>query len=322
MKAFITGGSGFIGRNLISRLLDKKWEVRLLLHQREISLPEKCEIVKGDITHLHSFAESLDGVDVVFHLAAALGASLIKRNQFFHINAQGTQNILEAAEGMGVKKIIHFSSAGVLGKVEEKKVADEGYPPKPLSVYDKSKLAGEHVALRFAQQGMNVTVIRPGWVYGPGDARTFKLIKAIARKRFVLVTKGLAWQTPIYIDDLIEGTLLCSERGKPDEVYHIAGREILTVRQIVEAIAAAVGTSIPGFTLPLTPVILSAWAMEKKFRLFKREAPLTPGKLAFFIHPKPLSSQKAENELGYSPETDFVSGMTKTIHWYKQHNWL
>lgn len=322
MKAFITGGSGFVGRHLIKKLLGEKWEVRILLHQREVPFPERCEIIKGDITQIPSFANALKGIDTAFHLAAALGGSLISRSRFFQINAQGTQNILEAAGEAGVKKVVHFSSAGVLGAVRKGETADELYPLRPLNNYDKSKLEGEQIALRFAQQGMDVSIVRPGWVYGPEDRRTFKLIKAIAEKKFILVSKGAAWQTPVFVDDLIQGVLLCSEKGKPGEVYHLAGEEILTVRQIVETIAAAAGTSVSGFTLPLFPVKVAAWKIDRLFRLFKKEAPLTPGKLAFFIHPKPLSCRKAMDELGYSPETDFLSGMTKTIHWSRQHHWL
>jgi nucleoside-diphosphate-sugar epimerase len=322
MKAFITGGSGFIGRHLIKKLLREKWEVRVLLHQKEIPFPGRCEVIEGDITQIHTFADALRGTDTVFHLAAALGAALLSRSLFFQINAQGTQNVLEAAGRASVKRVLHFSSAGVLGAVRKEETADEHYPLRPLNAYDKSKLEGEQIALRFAQRGMNVTIVRPGWVYGPEDRRTFKLIKAIAGNKFILVTKGTAWQTPVFVDDLIQGVLLCSEKGKPGEVYHIAGKEILTVRQIVETIASAAGTSVPGFTLPLFPVKVAAWKMDKAFRLFKKEAPLTPGKLAFFTHPKPLSSQKAMDELGYSPESDFLSGMTKTIHWYQQHHWL
>lgn len=322
MRAFITGASGFIGNHLLQRLIQKNWQVRALLHKRNISLAEKCEIVKGDIENFDLLKDSLQKTDVLFHLAAALGSSLIKKEEFFRINALGTENVLKAAREAGVKRIIHLSSAGVLGSVKKNELADENYPVNPKNIYDETKLDGENIALRFAEKGMDVVVVRPGWIYGPGDRRTFKLIRAIAKKRFILVSKGKTWQTPVYIDDVIQGVLLCLEKGIKGEIYHLAGEEVLTVKEIAETMATALGEKIPRIRLPLFPTKVAAWKLEKAFLLFKREAPLTRGKLAFFIHPKPLSIEKAKRELGYTPQTDFETGINQTIAWHKENKWL
>lgn len=324
MRAFVTGASGFIGSHLIQALQQKKdWTIQALVRKRKVLSLDKLTEVKGDITEPATFADALAGSDILFHLASALGASLIQQQEFFRINAKGTENILAAARAAGVKRVIHFSSAGALGKVLSEDIADEAYPPHPIMSYDRSKLEGEQVALRYAaSEDMNIQIIRPGWVYGPGDRRTFKLIKAIARKRFLLVTRGQRRQTPVFIDDLIQGIFQCLDRGQPGEIYHLAGSEVLTVRQMVETIAEATGTAIPHLYLPLLPVKLAAWPLGKLFSWFKKEAPLTPGKLAFFTHPKPLSIQKAVDALDYSPQTDFYSGMSRTVRWYREQGWL
>lgn len=322
MIAFVTGASGFIGCRLVSDLLLKGWEVRALTHRNPLPFGDRCRVVKGDLLDPDSWRKELKGADVVFHLAAALGASLIDLKGFSRINAGGTESVLAAARDAGVRRVVHFSSAGVLGSVRTGEIADESYPPHPLSDYDLSKLEGERIALQAAENGQNVVILRPGWVYGPGDRRTFKLIRAIEGKRFILVTRGLAKQTPVYIDDLIYGVGLCAERGRSGEIYHLAGDEALTVREIVQAIAEAAGTSIPGWTLPLGPTRLAAWSLEKIFAMFGREAPLSRGKLAFFIHPKPLAAGKAAAELGYSPRISFQDGMALTLSWYRQHKWL
>jgi dihydroflavonol-4-reductase len=210
----------------------------------------------------------------------------------------------------------------VLGSVGKNEIASEDHALSPRSSYDESKLEGERCALQMAREGLNILIIRPGWVYGPGDRRTFKLIKAIDQKKFVLVTKGKTWQTPIYIEDLIKGILLCAEKGKSGEIYNLSGGEVLSVREIVETIAAAAGKKIPPFFLPLFPAKIAAWIVEKIFFLFKREAPLNRAKLSFFIHPKPLSIKKAEKELGFSPLMNFRNGMDLTLKWYREHNWL
>jgi len=321
-RALVTGASGFIGSHLVQDLIRHGWQVRVLSHNRTPDWPRECEVIRGDITDPTSLQEPMRQVHTVFHLAAALGAAQLDRRGFARVNVDGTANLLSAAREHGAARFIHFSSAGVLGRVEPEKTADEDTACRPQDIYDLTKLEAERLVLEEAEDGPSVIVVRPGWVYGPGDRRTFKLIGAIARRRFLLVTRGLAWQTPVHIDDLIQGTLLCAEKASAGSLYHLAGPETLTVREIVDTIANAAGTRVPRLTLPLFPVKVAAWKLDKSFRLFHREAPLTPGKLAFFIHPKPLSSRKAQQELGYAPLTDFRTGMARTIAWYRENEWL
>ena len=315
MKVGITGASGFIGRHLLKEFRERSWPTRVLQHKNSIPKDIPCEVITGDIRDPDSVRKFMEGTDTVFHLAAALGASLIADEDFIRINTEGTENILKAAKEVGVQRVIHFSSAGVLGAVKRGEVADEKYPPHPQNIYDQTKLNAERLVLQHAAQGANAVAIRPGWVYGPGDERTFKLIRAIARRRFVLITRGEAWQTPVYIDDLVRGALLCAEQGITGEVYHIAGDEVLQVEEIVDTIAEVTGQRLPRMPLPLLSIKIAAQIMDKAFRLFKKEAPLTPGKLAFFIHPKPLSITKSKQDLGFWPRTDFKSGMTRTVAW-------
>jgi nucleoside-diphosphate-sugar epimerase len=321
MQAFVTGASGFIGSHLVRRLVEDGWHVRALVHKTEVSTPG-VETILGEIRNFALLKTALPGTDVLFHLASALGASRIGKREFFGINAEGTRAVLDAAEEAGVSKIIHFSSAGVFGHIRRGEIAGENAPVSPLDVYDKSKLEGERIVLESARRGQKIFVIRPGWVYGPGDRRTFKLIRSIARKRFILVSKGKILQTPVYIDDLIQGTLLCAEKGRPGEVYHLAGPEALPVAEIVRKIAAATDSRIPRFSLPLPPVRIAAWILGKTFSLAKREAPLSPSRLAFFIHPKPLSIEKAVRDLGYSPRWNFDRGIAAAVAWYRFHGWL
>ncbi len=322
MRILISGASGFVGTHLAQRLLEERWSIRLLRHVSKVDEEEKFEIVRGDVLDLESILKACHGVDLIFHLAAALGSPTRKRKEFSRINVEGTQNLLQAALKARVKRVIHVSSAGVLGEVERGKIATEDFPLKPKSIYDKTKLEGERIALRAAKEGMDVIVLRPGWVYGPGDKRTFKLIRAIAEKKFILLTKGDICQTPVFIADLVEGILLSAKRGKSGEIYNLAGKEVLSIEKIVKTIAAKTGSKVYRLPVPLPLLKAFAWSLGKSFSLLNKEAPLSMERLAFFIYPKPLCIQKASEELCYSPEFNFEKGMEKAIAWYKKEGWL
>jgi len=322
MNIFVTGASGFIGKALIKELAERKHKVSVLQHKKAGFKESSYRVYQGDISDFSVLKKASTNAEVVFHLAASMGADQVSEREFMRINKKGTELVLKAAEEAGVKKFVHFSSAGVFGSVRQKGAVRENYPRNPISVYDRSKRAGEDAVLNFPSQKMRIMVVRPGWVYGPEDRRTFKLIKAIADKRFIFVTGKKTLQTPVYINDLIKGVLLCAERGKNGEIYHLAGKEILTVREIAEKIADALETHFPTLALPLWFIKTVTFIFEKGYRVFGREAPLTRGRLAFFTHSKPLSIKKAELELGYSPEYDFRTGIQKTISWYEEKGWL
>jgi dihydroflavonol-4-reductase len=278
--------------------------------------------LSGDICDRAVLIEGLKGIDVVFHLASALGSTAISQDEFSRINTQGTAAVLEAASARPVLRIIHVSSAGVLGSVRPGDIADESYPPRPASIYDRTKLEAEKMALGAAARGMNIIVVRPGWAYGPRDRRTFKLIKTIDKKKIILLPRGKARQTPVYVDDLVRGLLLAAQSGKKGEVYHLAGKEILTAGEIVAAIAAACAKKRPALLLPLFPAYVAAHFFEKLYSPLGTEPPLNRSKLSFFSHSKPLSVQKAREELGFSAEVDFHQGIRLTVAWYRDQGWL
>ena len=322
MRAFITGASGFIGSRLAARLVRDGWHVRALVHSRALEDAAEIEKIQGDIRDGASLRAAMDGTDVLFHLASALGASRLKEEEFRAVNAGGAAAAIGAAVAAGVKRIVHFSSAGVLGHVADGKSAAEGHALDPRDAYDRTKLEGERIALEFAAGGAGVVVIRPGWVYGPGDRRTLKLFRAAARKRVPAVGRGRTLQTPVYIDDLIDGTLLCAAKGRSGEIYNLAGGEVLSVREIVAAVAEAAGTRPPRLAIPLLPAKAAAWTLDRIFSVAGKEAPLNPSRLAFFIHPKPLDIGKAVAELGYAPAWDFRHGAATTAAWYRAQGWM
>ena len=322
MQALVTGASGFIGSHLLRGLKASGWQVRAYVHKTPLPEDLSVSLVSGDILDSAALEKAMAGMDVVFHLAAAVGSLVSAPREFRQVNVGGTEAVLAAARQAGVGRVVHFSSIGVLGAVRAGDVADEAYPPAPRTLYDKTKFAAEETALRAGSDGLDVVIVRPGWVYGPGDRRTYKFIRAVCRGRFALIAGATGRQTPVYIDDLIAGTLLVAEKGLPGAVYHLAGDEILSPDEMARIMAAACGVAVPRFKLPRKPAIVAAYLLEKAYGWVKKDPPLNRGKLAFFLDPKAMSSARAKRELGYAPATAFRSGAARVIAWYRENGWL
>jgi len=322
MLALVTGASGFIGGHLIRVLKNNGWDVRAYVHRTPLAGMDGVSAVSGDILDEAALEAAMAGVDVVFHLAAAVGSVVTDPRAFRQVNVGGTEAMLAAARRAGVGRVVHFSSIAVLGAVKAGDAADEDYPAAPRTLYDRTKFAAEQAARLAAAKGLDVVIIRPGWVYGPGDRRTFKFIRAICRRRSALIAGAQGRQTPVFIDDLTAGTLLAAQKGRAGAVYHLAGDEILTAEEMTAMVAAACGVAGPRLRLPRRLAQAAAFCLEKTFGLFKVETPINRGKLAFFLDPKAMSSARAKKELGYRPATDFRTGVASAIAWYRQNGWL
>ena len=322
MQAFVTGASGFIGTHLVRRLSADGWKVLALDLKTPLAPSPGVEVVRGDIRDPGPWKKALEGTNVLFHLAAALGASRLSEEAFLEINAGGTGALLGAAREAGVGKTVHVSSAGVIGAVKPGATAEEETPPNPQNAYDRSKLEAERIALELSRRGSEIVVVRPGWAYGPGDRRTLKVIKAVNDRRFALVAPDRGRQTPVFVDDLVDGLRLAAEKGRRGEIYHLTGDEVLTVRRMAAILAEACGVPTPRWRIPVVAAKLAAWALEKAFAPFGREAPLNRSRLAFFLDAKPLSNAKARRELGFEPKVDFRTGAARAVAWYREQGWL
>jgi len=322
MLAFVTGASGFIGSHLVRVLKAGGWEVRAFVHRTPLAEIPGVTSVTGDIRDSAALETAMAGADVVFHLAAAVGSVVTDPHMFRKVNVGGTEAVLAAARRAGVGRVVHFSSIGVLGAVKPGDTAGEDYPPAPRTLYDRTKLEAELAVHRAAADGLDVVIVRPGWVYGPGDRRTFKFIRAICRRKFALIAGAPGRQTPVYIDDLTAGVLLAAEKGRSGAVYHLAGDEILTAEEMARIVAAACGVAGPRLKLPRGFAIAVAFILEKTFGLVKKEMPLNRGKLSFFLDPKAMSSARAKKELGFAPAIDFKTGIARAVAWYRENGWL
>ncbi len=320
----VTGAAGFVGSHLVRYLSERGFNVRAVINRtplcEELERHPLVERFSGSVTDSETMSRCLEGVDVLFHLATALGNSIISDDKFFEINKEGTKILLNAALKQGVKKVIHFSSAGVYGKSSGLAAQKEDDPKNPVDVYERSKLEGEKVALSFSGD-LDISVLRPGWVYGEGDKRTFKLIKQIHSGLFFIAGSGRINHSPVYVGDLVSASVMAVEKGKNGEVYNV-GYEMVPVEKMVTVIAAALGKKIIPFKIPLVFVYPPAFLLAKMFALAGKEAPLSPAKLAFFMRGKPLDSSKLAGSFGINSYTTFENGIKRAIDWYKAQLWL
>lgn len=320
----VTGGTGFIGRHLCRRLLAEGCRVRVLCRGAAAAgdLDGAVEVAIGDVTSPASLPAAFAGADTVFHLASALGATPFGPQGFFAVNAEGTRHVLDAARAAGARRVVHCSSVGVLGNIQGPPAAEDA-PLRPEDDYERSKARGEEFARDQAGAGLPVVIARPGWAYGPGDTRTFKLMRAIATRRFFFVGNGTTREHPVYIDDLTAGLARCrSAEAAPGEVVTIAGDEIVTIEDLCGRIARAIGVPLTRLHVPREPLRTVAGLLEGAFKAVGREAPLTRAKVDFFLKHRAYDTAKAKRLLGFAPRISLDEGLPRTIAWYRQQGWL
>lgn len=315
----ITGASGFIGQHLADALVSQGKRVLVLVHRQDV--PGQSEKFYGSLRDPDFLRGFLRGADTLFHLAAAMGNRVLPEADFFRINDDETRVLLEVAVACGVRRVIHFSSAGVYGMNSGVLPLAETAPLHPVDRYERSKLAGEKTALSFADR-LALTVIRPGWVYGEGDRRTFKLIRQIQSGYFAVIGSGRIRHSPIHVDDVARGALAAANGAtRSGEIYNLGG-PALSVCEMVAAIAHALGRRRPRLKVPVLFAAPLARMLDGLYSPFGREAPLGRSKLAFFLRGKPIDSSKIERELGFRPKIDLASGLARSIAWYRERGWL
>ncbi|HKV03295.1 MAG TPA: NAD(P)-dependent oxidoreductase, partial [Ktedonobacteraceae bacterium] len=236
----------------------------------------------------------------------------------------GTRILLGACQGQTqLHRIVHVSTTGVHGVTGETPVAEDA-PFAPTNPYEATKLEGELVALKAHQeQGLPVTVMRPGLVYGPGDLHLLGFFVAIKKGLFRVIDGGKAVLHPVYIDDLVAALLLCAERPHAlGRSYNIAGERPVTVRELAAAIAHALGKELPAGSIPLWLANLASDFFTVMPGIRGEHAPLTRSRVQFLTNSRIYDISRAGSELGYTPKVGLEEGMKLTASWYYKHRYL
>ncbi len=329
MKVVITGATGFVGSALAQALSGDNVDLHALtrptsnLH-RVKHLPITWHV--GDITKPESLHHVFDDADWVIHAAGMLGRAGVPNSTYRRINTGGTNNVLAEIVDSGARpRIVYISSAGVLGPFEGQATdpaPDENSPLAPSNPYEESKAAAELIARSYAADGLSVIILRPEFIYGPGDLHVLGLFQAIQRRQFFYIGDGFNTCHPTYVDDMVDGLVRSLKYGKPGEIYHITGSRPITFRELAKTIAAEMSVPPPRLALPKTLVWLGVASTESVAARLGRSVPLSRTGVAFFSENRRSTYAKAGKELGYQPRINLEEGVARSVAWYRKNGLL
>lgn len=325
-RALVTGATGFTGGHLCRHLLDAGYVVTALVRPGKDAASLKAsgvEIVTGDLGDARSLRTATEGIDVVFHIAAAFRDASLPDEAFFEVNVEGTRNIVTAAAAAGVRRFVHCSTVGVHGDTGSTPATEDSAFKAP-DIYCQSKIEGELLARElFDQLGIAGSVFRPMGIYGPGDTRFLKLFRSISRNRFLMIGSGEICYHMTYIDDLCRGIILCGEHpAAVGEVFLLAGERHTTLNELVACIADAFEVKRPSIRIPLGPVMAAAYVCDAVCRPLRLNPPLYPRRVEFFSKHRAADISKARQMLGFNPHVSLMAGVRMTAMWYRQQGWL
>jgi nucleoside-diphosphate-sugar epimerase len=324
MKAFVTGGTGFIGSHLVDALIanDTYSEVRCLVRTDEKWLKNKAyRKFKGDLNELPVLQKAVKNVDVVFHLAGVVKAA--DAQTFERANVNATENLIRVAQKEGVPKIVVLSSLAAVGPSKNGPV-DEQSAMEPVSMYGRSKMQMEQIIHQIANENSSITILRPPAVYGPREDQIYSFFKMANNRICPIIGDG---QHPkismVYVGDVIQGCLKAAQHTQPETAtYFISGDAIYTWDEIKETTAKVLGKKMIPIYIKPKLVKKIARGIEKTASFFGVYPVINREKAKELILEWTCSIDKAKQKLNYAPEYSLDEGIAQTIHWYQKHHWL
>lgn len=309
MRAFVTGGTGFIGGRLVAKLRERGDDVVALVrspqkaeHLRALG----CQLVQGDLSDPEGMHRAMGGCDGVFHVAAVykVGLPRSERPAMLESNVRGTANAIDAAVAAHVPRIVYVSTGNVFGDTHGR-VVDESYHRDLgegfMSTYDEAKYRAHELALDRIQRGAPIVIVQPGGVYGPGDhSELGNAIEMTRKGRMPMIPFADMRMSFVYVDDVAEGIILAFEKGRIGESYILAG-ERATMKDLVQTTARITGrrepkrempTAVMRASAPLGPVIGPLMGFPPNFR----ELISVSDGVSYW-----MTDEKARGELGFTP---------------------
>jgi nucleoside-diphosphate-sugar epimerase len=317
-EVFVTGGSGFVGGRLIARLVADGHTVRALARS-ESAAGRVSQLgavaVRGDLTDVASLRAAAAGAELAFH-AAARTTRDGDRARFWADNVDGTANVVRAVREAGVRRLVHVGTEAALMAGRPLVNVDETAPLRPDSRawYAASKAAAEQLVRTANSDSLQTVVLRPRFVWGPGDATVLpELVAMVKSGRFAWVGGGRHLTDTTHIDNAVEGLVLAAQRGVPGEAYFVTDGKPVVFRDFVTELLATQGVSAPTRSLPAPLAKAAAGAGETIWRglRLKGAPPLDYMSLWLSSQECTIDIAKARTELGYTPVRTRADGLVE-----------
>ena len=325
MKIFVTGATGFIGKQLVLRLAGEGHKVHALYRtpekKREIDLTA-IKLFQGDIMDQASLEKAMEGCDVVFHLAAFAKLWAKDKETWFKINVRGTENVLNAAKKAHIKRFVLTSTAGKYGPSVNGIVMETTRRTLPyFNAYEATKDESEHEAKAYTDF-FDVVIVNPTRVYGPGllseSNGVTRMVDMYVNGGYkVIPGDGKSIGNYVYIDDVVEGHLLAWKKGKNGENYLLGGENV-SFNQFFKILSDVSGIRKKMVHIPAGVLSVVASLFELWTHISGRPPLITKQWLKRFMYNWNVSSDKALHELGYNPRS-LNDGLRNTITWLKKN---
>lgn len=317
--ALVTGASGFVGGHLVEALVASGYRVRCLVRpQSDRRWLDGVGVgyAVGTVDDVAAMRHALDGVDVVFHLAALTTAP--RESDYDRVNHGGVVRLVEAIAGRPAR-IVFCSSLAAGGPAREGRPLTESDPPAPIGPYGESKARAEQVVLA---AGMRGVVVRPPAVYGPRERDILSAFRLAARGFAIRTGPRGQRLAMVHVADLVRGLIAAGQSATASGVYYVNGDNHLW-EEIVTAMGVAVGR--PSRVIPLPAPVLrgAAHAARAWARLSRTKALLTPERARDLVQTAWIcDDSRARRDLGYAPRITLADGMRSTAEWYRSAGWL
>ncbi len=314
MKVLITGGSGFLGINLVRHFFEKGINNIRTLDVADFDYPErnKTEEIRGDIRNKGDVAKAMKGVEIVVHTAAAL--PLYKKKDIYSTDVDGTTNLLEEAYKNNVDRFIHVSSTAVYG-IPDHHPLYENDKMQGVGDYGQAKIMAEEVCKEYRKKGMCIPIVRPKSFIGPERLGVFALLYDWAKdgKNFPMIGSGNNRYQLLDVEDLCESIFLCMTKDKNtvNDTFNIGAKEFATMKEDYQAVLDEAGYGKKIVPFPAWPAITALRILE-----FFHLSPLYKWVYETACKDSFVSIEKAEKKLGFSPKYSNKEALLRNFKWY------
>ena len=332
MTTLVTGATGFVGSHVAHQLVSSGANVRVLVRpSSNFRLLEdlRAERVEGDLRDAASLERAMRGVRRVFHVAADYRLWTAHPEELYESNVEGTRRLIAAAERAGVERFVYTSTVATIAVPRDGAGHGATLPDETMDSsvdemighYKKSKFLAEQVALDAAKAGAPVVIVNPTAPVGPGDWKPTPtgriILDFLLGKMPAYVDTGL---NVVAVEDVAAGHLLAAEKGRAGERYILGGRN-MTLKEILDALAAITGKRAPRLKLPHVVALAAGYADELYSRLAGREPQIPVEGVKMSRHKMFVESDKAARELGYAPGK-IEAALERAVSWYADNGYV